>query len=1332
MHARCQSATVLLGALSVIALGTAAGQAPPAGAGGSPGAPAPLSGRSAKAATVKSTTAADLPAQVFADGAANSQTKAAGPADAKKQERLQKIRQLTFDRRPTTILRAWSTPRDDAIKNGLDAASPASAAVPAAALAAVKRAARRVVNGVVVPATSPAVAAAPNAAAGTPGSAAGTEPDPFDRELRGFQYDVTVGNWAGVKAFLARLPEEEGKAAYEHLIQSLGSSPVMQGNPQMQMQMQQMQMQMQMQMNMGMRSGANTNMPPNPQQFMMEQNAVSNQDILDLARAAPRGLDDERASGLGRLLRVALDSGSVVEDFLNRLRQALKHPRGEAPLSERQAAKLLFAADCLIEAGEFLPLPDKAEADNDREALNLLARHYLAVHAREKKQVHLEQAWKVTQAALAAGKVDRAQKDEAIRRAVELTPKIREALGRAWLEESFTSRPERGMEIIAAIGTGSAEGLQTHAFDPDFRLKSLSLQKLAVEALLRKAPKLAKEWSSSLALLAEAWLREAEFSYHYDFSTSLGPRMYYDPYGNSYYSNYDPFSPEMMARQRGMPMAVKVADVVKERPGDAWIAFVDAGIKPKFATVFAKLYLKVNEEDEAFPYIERLARTNPRQAKELAEEFVRVWTKNHDPNSQQLRRSRFFYVYGFENRAEGIPLTRSKQERNLVELSGWVKKLRALPIGEIDEKLLTQAFTTCHSTAEVYRLDAIEKVFGSFDALRPKTLAELCQQMRGNLMGVWRQPAEQEKSKTKRREKDIKAEVLRGYEVARAVIDRGLAKHPDDWALVLARATLMHDENNYLQEIERTPEFAPRRQRAFTEFRRAALLYAAAAPALEQNDETTQAFDYWYCAGLGACDPQHITEETLSDQHQPKLIREALAKIPGESGERHMSKFANGIFTRLSQVKPSIKFRYLKAGFEIVGDHPQAYDARKVFAYYKDLVTEIQLEAKVDGSDVVGHDQPFGLFVSLLHTREIERESGGFGRYLQNQNNSGYSYYNFGRPLENYRDKFQDAAKKALEEHFEVMSVTFQDEKVNSKATNEYGWRVTPYAYLLLKARSPKVDKVPPLRLDLDFMDTSGYVVLPVESPAIPVDATPAKGAVRPFEKLQITQTLDERQAGQGKLVVEIKAVARGLVPDLDQILTLDQPAFEREKTDDQGVSVSKFDQDSPATVINSERTWLVTYSAAAGQPTPPSTFRFASAKVDGAEMAYQRYVDADLAKVGAEVPLEERYERARYAWLWWSGGGLLLLAFVFAVIRIVRSGPKRAAATRFQMPDLVTPFSVLGLLREIQHQNGLPAPEMQELAGSIELIERHYFAESDGEPVDLHRVAETWIRRAS
>ena len=214
----------------------------------------------------------------------------------------------------------------------------------------------------------------------------------------------------------------------------------------------------------------------------------------------------------------------MVEDFVDRLRTALKGTAGRAPLSERQAAKVLFAADCPVEAGEFLPAPEKAEADNDREALNLLARHYLASATATRSPSISSGRGKSPRPFWRPARSTAAQKEEAIRRAVELTPKIREELGRAWLEESFTHRPERGMEIIAAIGAASSlRARRTHAFDGDFRLKSLELQKLAVDALLKKAPELGRQWAGSLALLADAWLHEAEFSYHYDYSTSLGP-----------------------------------------------------------------------------------------------------------------------------------------------------------------------------------------------------------------------------------------------------------------------------------------------------------------------------------------------------------------------------------------------------------------------------------------------------------------------------------------------------------------------------------------------------------------------------------------------------------------------------------------------------------------------------------------------------------------------------------------------------------------------------------------------------------------------------------------
>ena len=54
--------------------------------------------------------------------------------------------------------------------------------------------------------------------------------------------------------------------------------------------------------------------------------------------------------------------------------------------------------------------------------------------------------------------------------------------------------------------------------------------------------------------------------------------------------------------------------------------------------------------------------------------------------------------------------------------------------------------------------------------------------------------------------------------------------------------------------------------------------------------------------------------------------------------------------------------------------------------------------------------------------------------------------------------------RRRFKEHFEVLSVTFQDEKVNSRAIPEqFGWRFTPYAYVLLKPRGPQGGRDPAL-----------------------------------------------------------------------------------------------------------------------------------------------------------------------------------------------------------------------------------------------------------------------------
>jgi hypothetical protein len=1163
--------------------------------------------------------------------------------------RMTRLKQLQFDRRPSTILKMWSKRPD-----------PKAPKTPAK--------------------------------------------DDLAKELEAFQKHVTLGSWTAARAYLAGLPEAEGQAAYRQLLQSLQSTPM--SGP------------------MGGGPGGG----PQQQGRRPEQNAFTIDDVIGLAALAPGGLDDKLLGSLGAILRRALDEHTVAPDVVEHLKKEIKKGTGRGALTARQAAQVLLAAGEPVAAGNFLPSLDKAVADKDAEGLNLLARHFLGVHVVEKKPVFLERAWSATQFVLALGTAKSEDKEEAVRKAVELAPQIKKELGQAWLDQSFTKHPERGMDILATIGGLASQGLFTRPTIPNERLKVLQLQKTAVEALLKAAPEQADKWRDTLTLLAGVWMREAEFTNQMDHS---GPRAIRDRYGRMFFmDDGDPNQMMGPPRPQNQPLPIRTSDILQTRPEKEWIARIDTGSRAKLSIVLARLFLKANDEKRAFPFIEELAPTNKEAARQLVNEFLRVWAATHDPNSTRQRFNPYMYIYGFEDRADGIPLTRSKQERNLVDLAEWVDRLRRLPLDRLDEELLVNAFTKCHSNAEVYRLEAIEKIFGPLAKMKPRTLAALIQKTRENLAGLWREPAEQQKKKTNRKQKDIQVEVLRGYALAGTVVSDALKQFPEDWSLHLARAALLHDETNYRQEIAKSADFSKKRAAAIAAFHKAAALYADQVKGLPEEKESIAVYQLWFNASLGACDLRHVDHEKLPDLRQAPLIRKALQALPGKLAERHLNKFALALFTNLSQVQPAAKHRYLKQGFAIVGDHKEAEDAKKVFAFYNDLITEIKLDVTIDGSDRVGHKQPFGVFVNIRHTREIERESGGFGRYLQNQNTMGY-FYNYGRPNADYRDRFQAAVTEALKEQFEVLSITFQSDKVHSRATQEYGWRYTPYAYLLLKPRGPQVDKIPPLHMDLDFLDTSGYVILPVESAAVPIDATSERGQARPVRKLQVTQILDERQADKGKLGLEIKAIGIGLVGTLDDTLNLAPDGFEVAHVNDQGVSVAKFDEDGDNNAIVSERTWLVQLRARPDRATAPTTFHFAAARDKATEMTFQRYEDADLATVEKEVSLEHEYYGRSTLWLWAVAAASLGLLAVLAVVLVIMLRRRPRAQSSTQLPATLTPFTVTMLLRRIQSDARLSPSDRTALDGAIVEVERCYFAAANGNgELNLKSLAEHWVSK--
>src|SRR5690606_207224 len=142
---------------------------------------------------------------------------------------------------------------------------------------------------------------------------------------------------------------------------------------------------------------------------------------------------------------------------------------------------------------------------------------------------------------------------------------------------------------------------------------------------LEQAPTLAEKWQPTLALLASGWIVEASHTYATSSTGSLRPVMQRDAFGNIFWT-------DMRMGGGGQVLAVEPADLVQAQPGPRWAKLLGDALLPHFATVSAQLFLKVDEAEQAFPFIEQLAAINPRKAKDLADEFLRVWTRKANPN----------------------------------------------------------------------------------------------------------------------------------------------------------------------------------------------------------------------------------------------------------------------------------------------------------------------------------------------------------------------------------------------------------------------------------------------------------------------------------------------------------------------------------------------------------------------------------------------------------------------------------------------------------------------------------------------------------------------------
>ncbi len=462
---------------------------------------------------------------------------------------------------------------------------------------------------------------------------------------------------------------------------------------------------------------------------------------------------------------------------------------------------------------------------------------------------------------------------------------------------------------------------------------------------------------------------------------------------------------------------------------------------------------------------------------------------------------------------------------------------------------MAPVFKACHGITEVYDRADIERVFGPLAEIPPATCATLAGTMASSLNGDWRNRAVQNQQGVKRTDTEIAQLVDKGYGLAIELIDSAIASRPDSWRYAVLKASLSYDRLQFRTSQRRGQETAKDMEytiAAFAAFEEAAKRYAAAVAAGEEREDIG-VYARWFGAAMGTSQLNFISADDMPGEGTPQdeqvtRIRDAIHALPPDAAFRHISEFAGAMTAAVSRSDPEAKPRLVKHALRVVGDHPAGASLRALDELYRDLVkNEIRLRIAIDGNDSVGAGKPFGVLVSLRFTNSVDRETGGFAKYLQTN-----AYVRVGRQYQevNFRDKLQKNIETTFANGFKVESIGFFDPFMPPRGVVESGqdgWLEKPLAYVVMTRKDAAADRIPQLTMEMQFEDQTGPVTLVLPSNTPPVAVGSADVSMRPVRDLKVTQIIDPRDARDGEkaktVTLEVICRGKGAVPDLHEVL---------------------------------------------------------------------------------------------------------------------------------------------------------------------------------------------------
>jgi hypothetical protein len=338
-----------------------------------------------------------------------------------------------------------------------------------------------------------------------------------------------------------------------------------------------------------------------------------------------------------------------------------------------------------------------------------------------------------------------------------------------------------------------------------------------------------------------------------------------------------------------------------------------------------------------------------------------------------------------------------------------------------------------------------------------------------------------------------------------------------------------------------------------------------------------------------------------------------------------------------------------------------------------------------------------------------------------------------------YRDRLERSIERALSEGFRIEAISFFDSMNPSSDVSEQGepgWQEKPLAYIVLRATDPSIERVPSIKMDFDFIDQTGPVILAIESNSPAIDASSASG-LRPVEELVVEQIVDVRTADDGEVTLEIEASGRGIIPELPLLLSgFDEPLGGFELTDD-GLETHPFGvtdsdpQDSsrrlvlPGNEPDEEKTyaerdengiyrqmmtrsWTLQYTPTGGDVGSAFTVPTLAAGVLG-DLSTRHFADMDLIAVEAgSIPVHGGFGMTTLVL-----GGVVVLALVGFVVFSKRRGTREPARDRLMemLPARDTPLGAIAALKRIEVAYGLALGDQRAaLEADIAVLEKASF----------------------